>query len=159
MESVTKQKLTKNQARLKAEHFCAYQERCQQEVRDKLYLWGLYTSDVEELIATLITANFLNEERFAIAYVSGKFHMKGWGRLKIKQGLKQKQISSRLINDALKGLDANEYEQKLTRLLEKKAILLKETDAYKRKNKLVQYAMGKGYETDLIFDVLNNNNL
>ncbi len=159
MEHAIKQKLTKNQARLKAEHFCAYQERCQQEVRDKLYAWGLYSGDVEALIADLITNNFLNEERFAKAYVSGKFNMKGWGKLKIKQGLKQKMISSRLISDALKSLNAGDYDQKLLQLLEKKAMLLKETDRYKRKNKLAQYAMAKGYESDLIFEVLNNNNL
>jgi len=161
MEHVEQQKkrFTKAQARLKAESFCAYQERCQQEMRDKLYFWGLHREEVEEVIADLITDNFLNEERFAMAYVSGKFNMKGWGKIKIKQGLKQKMISPRLIDDALRHLDAEGYYEKLTLLLEKKAALLKETDAYKRKNKLAQYAMGKGYENDLIFDVLNNNNL
>src|SRR5690606_22791562 len=79
-----------NEAKNKAEAYCAYQERSQQEVRDKLYHMNLHTSQVEELIAYLIENNFLNESRFANAYVSGKFRMKKWGRKKIKQGLKLK---------------------------------------------------------------------
>jgi len=154
-----KKKFTKQQGQSKAEHFCAYQERCQQEVRDKLYNWGLYPNEVEEIIADLISANFLNEERFAMAYVSGKFNIKGWGKVKIKQGLKQKRISPRLINDALKTINTDSYTEKLFYLIEKKAISLQEKDPFKRKAKLAQYALGKGYESDLIFDLLKNNNL
>lgn len=159
-ESKEKQvKLTPNQAKLKAQQFCAYQERAQQEVRNKLYDWGLYTKDVEEIIAILITDNFLNEERFAHAFTSGKFNIKAWGKLKIKQHLKQKMISARLIKEALEGIDDDVYYNKLKTLLEKKAALLKENDPFKRKNRLAQYVSGKGYESDLIFDILNNNNL
>lgn len=159
-ESKEKQlKLTPNQARLKAQQFCAYQERAQQEVRNKLYNWGLYTNEVEEVIADLITENFLNEERFAYAFTSGKFNIKAWGKLKIKQHLKQKMVSPRLIKEALENIDNDAYYNKLEGLLEKKAAILKENDPFKRKNKLAQYAAGKGYESDLIFDILNNNNL
>jgi regulatory protein len=72
----------------KAEHFCAYQERSQQEVRDKLYEWGLWPDAVEQSISRLIEGNFLNEDRFAKAYTKGKFNQKAWGKIKIKQGLK-----------------------------------------------------------------------
>lgn len=154
-----KRKFTKQQAQLKAEHFCAYQERCQQEVRDKLYNWGLYPNEVEEIIADLITTNFLNEERFAMAYVSGKFNSKSWGRIKIKQGLKQKRISPRLINEALKTISSDLYIEKLLYVIEKKAASLQEKDPFKRKVKLTQYALSKGYENDLVFDLLRNNNL
>jgi len=154
-----KKRLTKRQGRLKAEYFCAYQERCQQEVRDKLYNWGLFSDEVEEVIADLISDNFLNEERFALAYVAGKFRMKGWGKRKIKLGLVQKRVSERLIRDAINSIDTADYYDVLFRLLKRKAALLKESDPYKRKVKLVQYALGKGYENDLIFDILNNNNL
>jgi len=154
-----KKRLTKQQGRLKAEHFCAYQERCQLEVRDKLYSWGLFSNEVEEIIADLISDNFLNEERFALAYVAGKFRMKSWGKRKIKQGLAQKKVSERLIRDAMNSIDAADYYHTLFQLLEKKAALLAEKDGYKRKAKLAQYAVGKGYENDLIFDILNNNNL
>jgi regulatory protein len=118
----------------KAEHYCAYQERSQQEVRDKLYEWGLYTNIVENIIIQLIAGNFINEERFANAYVRGKFNQKGWGKNKIKQGLKFKRVSDVLIKKALNNL-------------------------YKRKYKLQQYALGRGYENDLIADVLKDSNL
>src|ERR1700760_1960258 len=84
----------------KAEHFCAYQERAQQEVRDKLYEWGLYPQAVENIISKLIESNYLNEERFAKEYTRGKFNQKSWGRIKIKQGLKLKQVPEKLIKKA-----------------------------------------------------------
>src|SRR5690606_39071532 len=118
--------LTRQQALEKMEHYCAYQERSQQEVRDKLYTLGLHRNDVEEVISELIQTNFLNEERFAIAYTQGKFRMKNWGRLKIKQGLKLKRVSEKLITKALKQLDGDEYYITLTKVLEKKSALLKE---------------------------------
>src|SRR5438067_9022708 len=88
----------------KAEHYCAYQERSQQEVRDKLYEWGLHSNDVENVIIELIAANFLNEERFANAYACGKFNQKAWGKNKIKQGLKFKKVSDALIKKALNNI-------------------------------------------------------
>ncbi|HWK59000.1 MAG TPA: RecX family transcriptional regulator [Parapedobacter sp.] len=152
-------RLTPYQAKSKAEAFCAYQERAQQEVRDKLYHWGLYPAVVEQVIADLITEGFLNEERFALAYASGKFRMNGWGKHKIKQGLTQKAISAPLIKAALNSLDEQEYREKLLNLLRAKARLEKEKDPYKRKNKLVRYALGKGYESELILELLNDNDL
>ena len=146
-------------AKLKAEAYCAYQERSQQEVRDKLYQWGLHRQDVEEVIADLIADNFLNEERFARAYASGKFRMKGWGRYKIKQGLVQKSVSPPLIRLALAGLDEAEYRAKLWGVLETKARNEKEKHPYKRKNKLFQYALGRGYERELILELLNDSDL
>ncbi len=151
--------ITKLQAKAKVEHFCAYQERCQQEVRDKLFEWGLPSVEVEDVIADLILDSFINEERFTKAYVSGKFRLKGWGKIKINRALKQKRIPTRLIQDNLKAIDPEEYYRTLIVLLEKKAGVLQESDTYKRKNKLLQYALGKGYEQDLIFEILSNNNL
>jgi regulatory protein len=138
----------------KAEHYCAYQERSQQEVRDKLYEWGLYSNAVENVIVQLIAGNFLNEERFAYAYVRGKFNQKSWGRIKIKQGLKFKKVSDVLIKKALNSINGDDYLQALTKVIEKKAALITDKDAYKRRYKLQQYAMGRGYESDLIADVL-----
>src|SRR6478672_11099295 len=86
-----KQKVyTQHQALVKAEAWCAYQERCQQEVRDKIYSWGLHEHEVENVIAELISKNFLNEERFAKAYAGGKFRIKKWGRVKIRMELKRR---------------------------------------------------------------------
>nr|WP_242691622.1 regulatory protein RecX [Pedobacter sp. SYSU D00823] len=146
--------MDKKDALLKVEHFCAYQERSHQEVRDKLYSYGLITPDVEELISQLIENNFLNEERFAIAYANGKFRMKGWGKLKIKQGLKLKHVSPKLIELALRQLQEDEYLGKLKDILEKKDALLKEPNTFHRKQKLINFALSKGYEKDLILDLL-----
>src|SRR6195952_439515 len=138
----------------KAEHYCAYQERSQQEVRDKLYEWGLYPNMVENVIIRLIEGNFLNEERFANAYTRGKFNQKGWGRIKIKQGLKFKKVSDALIKKALNSINGDDYMQMLAKVIQKKAALLTEKDPYKRRYKLQQYAMGRGYESDLVADVV-----
>jgi len=148
--------LTRQQALEKMEHYCAYQERSQQEVRDKLYTLGLHRNDVEEVISELIQTNFLNEERFAIAYTLGKFRMKNWGRLKIKQGLKLKRVSEKLITKALKQLDGDEYYITLTKVLEKKSALLKEKDPFKKRSRLFQYASGRGFESDLILESLRD---
>ena len=160
MESPKKIKITDEKVALaKAEHFCAYQERAQQEVRDKLYDWGLWPDAVENIIVKLIGDNFLNEERFAKAYVQGKFKQKGWGRIKIKQGLKIKKIPQNLLKKALLTIDGDEYLQMLTKVLSKKAALLTEKVPYKRRYKLQQYALSRGFETDLIIDVLKNSEL
>src|SRR5690554_76738 len=147
------------QAQKKAESYCAYQERSQQEVRDKLYSWGVYPNEVENVISELVITNFINEERFALAYVSGKFNMNRWGRIKIRQGLKMKGISERMIKEALNSIDLDEYLGQLTLLLEKKAAVLAERDAYKRKTKLASFALGRGFESHFIFDILNNKDL
>jgi regulatory protein len=152
-------KLDKKSALAKAEHYCAYQERAQQEIRDKLYEWGLWSNDVEELISELIQTNFLNEERFTQAYVSGKFNIKHWGKIKIKQGLKLKRIPDKMIQRALNSIDHDEYLKTIQSLAEKKAPLIKEKDAFKHQYKLVSYLMGKGFERDLIILALKTSDL
>lgn len=160
MDDAKPRKITDEKVALtKAEHFCSYQERAQQEVRNKLYEWGLWTDVVENIISQLITTNYLNEERFAKAYVQGKFKQKAWGRIKIKQGLKLKKVPDVLIKKALLTIDADDYLQALHKLLTKKAPLVKEKVAYKRHYKLQQYALSRGYEGDLINDVLKNSDL
>ncbi|SEP43069.1 regulatory protein RecX [Mucilaginibacter sp. OK283] len=143
----------------KAESYCAYQERSQQEVRDKLYEWGLWPDAIEQVISELIQGNFLNEERFAKAYAKGKFSQKAWGRIKIKQGLKQKRVPDVLIKKAMLTIDADDYFAVLTRLLDKKAGTINEKNELKRRYKLQQYAMGRGYEADLVAEVLKVNHL
>src|SRR4249919_2672470 len=89
----------------KAKHYCAYQERCHSEVRDKLYSFGLHRNEVEPLLTQLIEENFLNEERFAIAYAGGKFRIKNWGKEKIKYALKQNKVSEYCIHKALAAIN------------------------------------------------------
>ena len=100
---------TPTEAKRKVESYCAYQERSQQEVRDKLFELGLHLVDVENIICYLIEENFLNEERFAKAYALGKFRIKGWGKIKITQGLKLKNVSPALIKIGLKQIDMDDY--------------------------------------------------
>ncbi len=135
----------------KAMKYCAYQERTQQQVRDKLYEWGLYGDEVEEVISHLITENFLNEERFAVSYALGHFRQKKWGKIKIKQGLEQKKLSNYCIKKGLNEIDSSEYDETLHALLQKKYSLLKEKNLYIRKQKAVQYMLQKGYEADLVW--------
>ena len=143
----------------KAERYCAYQDRSQHEVRNKLYEWGLWTDAVENIIVHLISDNFLNEERFAKSYTQGKFKQKGWGKIKIKQGLKLKKIPDGLLKKALQTIDGDDYFAMLTKIISKKAALLTEKDPYKRRYKLQQYAFSRGYESDLINDVLKASEL
>ncbi len=143
---------TSHQAKLKAEAYCAYQERSQQEVRDKLYDWGLHLEDVEQIISELISTNFLNEERYANAFALGKFRIKGWGKIKIQQHLKAKRVSAPLIKTALQQIDLEEYDEKLTDIIKKKSNVSLQQLSLQDKAKLVRYLQSKGYENTLIFE-------
>lgn len=151
--------LDKKQALVKAEHFCAYQERSQKEVRYKLVEWGMRGDELEEIISELILNNFLNEERFAKSYASGKFNIKHWGRVKIKQGLKLKGVPDKILQKAIYSINDDDYLQTIEKLAIKKAQSLSENDPFKRKNKLMNYLQAKGFETDLILLVLKASNL
>ncbi|WP_316804418.1 regulatory protein RecX [Pedobacter nototheniae] len=151
--------LDKKQALAKAESFCAYQERSQKEVRGKLLDWGMRGDELEEIISELIVANFLNEERFALQYAAGKFNIKNWGRIKIKQGLKLKGVPDKILQKAIYSLDEDDYLQTLENLAHKKAAVLNENDPFKRKFKLINYLQGKGFESELIFLTLKDSNL
>lgn len=151
--------LDKKQALVKAEHFCVYQERSQKEIRYKLVEWGMRGDELEEIISELILNNFLNEERFAKSYVSGKFNIKHWGRVKIKQGLKLKGVPDKILQKAIYSIDDDDYLQTIEKLAIKKVQSLSENDPFKRKNKLMSYLQAKGFETDLILLVLKASNL
>ena len=142
------------EAKQKLEAYCAYQERCQQEIRNKLKTWHIYGEDVDILVSDLIQHNFLNEERFASAFVSGKFRIKKWGRIKIKQHLKQKNISDYSINKGLKEIDEAEYLETLDGLLSAKNRLTKAKNKWDRLAKMQRYLNSKGYESDLIREAL-----
>lgn len=148
--------LTKQQALSKAQYYCAYQERSHQEVRDKLYSWGLHSQDVEEVISELIEDNFLNEERFAIAYALGKFRIKHWGKIKIKHHLKAKKVPEKIIKQALDQIDLNEYEEKIKKITEIKKKSLKNQEKTLIKNKIYNFLLSKGYENSEIIEILND---
>lgn len=150
------QPLTVKEAKLKAADFCAYQERTQQQVRDKLYTYGLHADEVEEVLTDLITEGFINEERFAIAYAGGKFRIKKWGRIKITHGLKALRISDYCIKKALSEIDDDDYIDVLSAVIEKKKATLSEDNPFIAAKKIAAYAIQKGYEPDLVWDIINN---
>ena len=148
-------KFTPKQALPKIKLYCAYQERCHSEVKEKLYGFGLDKSDVDEIMAQLITENYLNEERFAIQFAGGKFRMKQWGRGKIKQALKQKQVGEYCIKQALKQIDDKDYMNTLHKLYDKKLKTLKgEKNIFIKKRKLQDYLLQKGYEYEFVKELL-----
>jgi len=138
-------------------HYCKYQERCQQEVRNKLYELGFVNAGyVEEQIAMLIESGALNEERFARAYARGKFRMKQWGREKIKKELKQRKISDFCIKKALSEINEEDYDDTLNKISIKKVNESRsDRSILSRKQKLYRYLLQKGYERDLVMDQVN----
>lgn len=147
-----RKQLTKEQALQKAKHYCGYQERSHTEVKEKLYSFGLYKQQVEELLSQLIEENYLNEERFAIQFAGGRFRMKQWGRVKIKYELKQKRVSEYCIKKALKEIDEEDYLSTLQTLAAKKWATIKGegVNHYVKLSKTTDYLLQKGYEPDLI---------
>ena len=144
----------------KAASYCAYQERTQEEVRQRLKKWNVWGEESDEIIAELIAQNYLSEERFAKTYAGGKFRMKNWGRMKIKQELHRRGLSEYSIDKGMKEIGDKAYHESLKELLAKKKILLErsETDKFKLKQKLVRFALGKGYESELIWKTIEEMN-
>lgn len=151
-----KQTFTPQQAHQKIKHFCAYQERCHSEVKEKLYDYGLRKSEVEQILSQLIEEDYLNEERFAEQFAGGRFRMKKWGRVKIRYELKQRQVSEYCIRNGMKVIDEEDYYRTLQQLFEQKSRELKgEKNQFIRKRKLQDYLLQKGYETEYIRELLN----
>ena len=146
-----KQTFTPDQALQKARQYCAYQERCHKEVKDKLYGFGLNKKEVEEILSQLIEQNYLNEERFAIQFAGGRFRIKHWGRVKIKYELKQKQVSDYCIKKALASIDDDDYMRQLQKLFDEKLSALRsEKNVFVKKRKLQDHLMQKGFEAELV---------
>jgi len=146
---------SKAEALKKLEKYCIYQDRCQQEARNKLASLKIYGAEADEILIGLIQNNFVNEERFAKAYVSGKYKLKRWGRKLIIKKLKQKQISEYCINIGLKEINENLYLENLKYLVEKKRTTLNISNNFQLKNRLANYVFTKGYEQDLVWQTIN----
>lgn len=151
-----RKQLSKEQALQKAKHYCAYQERSHKEVKEKLYSFGLYKAQVEELLSQLIEENYLNEERFAIQFAGGKFRMKQWGKVKIRYELKQRQVSEYNIRKALKELEDEPYLTTLEKLAEKRWTSVKadHSNRFTRLAKTTDFLLQKGFEPELINKVV-----
>ena len=151
-----KKQLTKEQALQKLKHYCAYQERSHSEVKDKLYQLGVWKKDHDEIISGLIEQDYLNEERFAIAYAGGKFRAKQWGKVKIRYELKQKNVSEYCIRKALKQIDDEDYLSLINKLWKKKYLSLKGEQYLIRKKKTIDYLLSRGFERDLVISQFND---
>ncbi len=147
---------TVKEATLKLMQYCAYRERSQKEVEEKLREMRMIPAACEQIIIKLMQEDFLNEERFARSFVRGKFRIKKWGRVKIKQELKLRNISSPVIKLAMTEIEEKEYLQNLYNLAEKKLPLINETNPFKKKKKLYDFLSSKGYESHLILEVLTD---
>lgn len=140
----------------KIKHYCSYQERSHGEVKEKLYSFGLYKQEVEELLSKVIEENYLNEERYAIAFAGGKFRMKQWGKVKIAYEMKQKGVSTYNINRALKAIETTDYEKTFQKLAaEKLRSVRSEKNIFIKKRKVQQYLLQKGYESPMISSFLS----
>lgn len=136
-------------------HYCAYQERCHEEVRTKILSYKIYGDDLEEIMHKLIEEDFLNEERFAIAYAGGKFRIKKWGRGKILNELKKRKISGYCIQKAMEEIDNDAYEKTLNTLLSASIKKYETKHVFETKNKVARYLISRGYESDLVWTLIN----
>ena len=132
--------------------YCAYQDRCVQEVRTKLATFDMPSSEKDKIVKLLVDEGYLDDERYASTFVRSKIHLKKWGVNKIRMALKMKGLSDEIISNALSEIDPEIYREELIKVLKAKKI--NETDPYKRRAKLAQYAMQKGYEPSLVWDVI-----
>lgn len=149
------QKLTPLQALPKLMQFCAYQERCHSEVKEKLYSYGVYGEDADHIIGKLIEENYLNEERFAIHFAGGKFRMKQWGKVKIKFALKQKQVSDYCIRKAMNSIDDAAYAAALEKAVTEKLRALKgEKNIFSKKRKLQDFLLQRGFENEMVSEMV-----
>lgn len=145
---------TFSEAKVRLESWCAYQERCQFEVDQKLISWGQSSEIRGQLIADLISNNFINEQRYAEAFVSGKFRIKKWGRIKIVSHLRRKFISEYSIKKGLMEIDLDEYWETIVELAakKKKEFTAKNESIWVQQSKIFRFLQSKGYESDLILD-------
>jgi len=139
------------EAQSKMENYCAYQERCHQEVANKLWEMQLIPEAVEKIMLHLFEHDYLNESRFAKAYAHGKFSIKKWGKNRIVNELKRRKISPFNINLALQEISDEEYYKTFNALAEKRLAQIKETNTYKKRKKLADYLLYRGWESDMVY--------
>jgi len=138
----------------KAAILCSKSEKCSSEIREKLYFWGLPETSCEAVIDELKSAKYIDDERFARAYAKDKFRFNHWGKQKIAYMLRAKKISGELIDLALSEIDDSAYGDDLMKLIQDKAQTIKANDKYEKRNKLMRFALSRGFETDNIYSAL-----
>ncbi len=144
------------EALIKASALCARQEKCIFDIEKKLYDWNVEQSDKEKIINQLLDEKFIDEERYVRTYVKDKFIFNRWGKIKIKYQLKAKSIQGKVVDNELNQIDDSEYKNTLVQLLQQKRRTIKDGDELKIKNSLIRYASSRGFEPELIFQIIDN---
>ncbi|MDP5198213.1 regulatory protein RecX [Flavobacterium sp. DG2-3] len=152
MKNPTNSTFTIKEALQKLEHFCAYQERCHNEVVDKLYSLKMTRDEIDYIVVQLIEGNFLNETRFACSFARGKHRIKHWGKIRITNELKMRNISSANISLALKEISAEEYFETFENLAERSWNSISETNLLKKRKKFCDYMLRRGFESNLVYE-------
>lgn len=150
-----KKTYTVEEALVKLQKYCSNQDRCHKEVAQKLKEMQMISQASEQIILKLIEGNFLNEERFALAYVRGKFRIKKWGKRRLVSELKQRQISKYIINKAINQISKDDYKATFEALAERKATSLFGNSKLKKKKKLTDYLLYRGWESHLVYEKVN----
>lgn len=143
---------TPKEALKKLEHFCAYQERCHEEVVSKLYSLKMTSDEIDSIVVQLIEGNFLNESRFACSFARGKHRMKSWGKIRITNELKARNISATNITLALKEISPEEYEETFSQLSEKCWNSIHEKNTLKKRKKFCDYLLRRGFESNMVYE-------
>lgn len=151
-----KKSFTFEEIKQKLVNYCVYQDRCHAEVEQKMREFMLIPEAKDEIFLYLLQENYLNEERFTRSYIRGKFYIKHWGRNKIRMNLKQKQISEKLINTCFEEIDESDYFNAVEKAFEDYYTKQKGLKEYQRKSKTIKYLIGKGFEYDVILQVIEN---
>ena len=146
---------TVDEAQKVLENYCAYQERCHKEVQLKLKKMSMIPEAMDKIIVHLIEHNYLNEERFAKAFVRGKFRIKKWGKNRLVRELKFREVSKYSIDSGLSEINPEEYLEVLDELVKKRIAQVKERNLYKKKRKVADYLLYRGWESNLIYEKLN----
>jgi regulatory protein len=155
MKMNSKKSYTVQEIQQKIAQYCVYQDRCHKEVEEKIRSYDLIPEAREMILLNLMKDNFLNEERFSKSFARGKFRIKHWGKNRIVNELKMRDISSYNIKNALKEIDEKEYIKTIYTITENRNNVISESNIYKRKKKLIDFLLRKGYETDLIFKTVD----
>lgn len=150
-----KKVFTVDEVKRKMEHYCAYQDRCHKEVENKLREYSIIPEAIEMILLSLLKDNFLNEERFSKSFARGKFRIKKWGKQRIVRELRFRNISEYNIKTALKEINEEDYITTIYSLVDKKNKLVTEANLFKRKKKIADYLLYRGFESNLIYEALS----
>lgn len=144
-----------DEALKRAADLCSKSEKTRQDIKKKLHAWNVHEKHHKKILQELEEGEFIDENRYAESYIREKFHLNGWGRNKLRYGLRQKNLSSAIVSEAIQTIDEEEYLSKLRDILQKKSQQLKEKDHRKRKAKLIRHAASKGFEEQIVNEMID----